>query len=110
MQSGDSDRADVEISTSTPDNLSFILSNDITIFANTENFGIDDGNASGSATVTALLTANSDTNIATATYNLFFNVLSNEFVYTTDTNTSEIILSVTDPTGQPVTSIDSSNG
>ena len=52
-----------------------------------------------------LLTANNATNTATRNYYLYLNITSNDFIYTVDENTPELILTITDPEGNPVTSI-----
>ena len=53
----------------------------------------------------ASLKANSTTNTATYTYNVYFNVKSNNFIYTTDDKKAEVVLTITDPNGNEITSL-----
>ena len=93
------------ISSNTVDNLSFNIGNVISISATEENFTQGGNNLFGSTTVSATLTANNYTNNATRNYYVYLNIDTNNFVYTTDTEETELFLSITDPLGNPVTSI-----
>ena len=93
------------ISSNTVDNLSFNIGNAISISATEENFTQGGNNLSGSTQASATLTANNYTNNATRNYYVYLNIDTNNFVYTTDTNETELFLSITDPLGNPVTSI-----
>ena len=105
-QLGDGASADVNLSSNTTDSLKFSVSGPISLNINQFNFGIGAGNLSSNATASATMLANNSTNTATYTYYVYFRINSNEFTYTTSDSKPEIILTVTDPTGQPVTSID----
>ena len=105
-QLGDGASADVNLSSNTTDSLKFSVSGPISLNINQFNFGVGAGNEDSSATATATLLANNNTNTATFNYYVYFRINSNEYVYTTSDSKPEIILTVTDPTGQPVTSID----
>ena len=107
LQSGDS--KDVDINANTTDDLQFNISNDISLNINQFNFGINAGNLSSNATATATLLANNSTNTATYTYYVYFRINYNEFVYTSSASKPEIILSITNPSGQEVTSIEGLN-
>ena len=65
---------------------------------------------SGNLTVTSnpqvSLLANNSLNSAQYSYNLYLNVYNNNFVYTTPSNSPEIILTIIDPNDNLVTSID----
>ena len=63
-------------------------------------------NLSNSTYVSAVLKANSTTNTATYTYNVYFNVKSNNFIYTTTEKKAEIILTVIDPDNNEITTLD----
>ncbi len=63
-------------------------------------------NLSNSTYVSAVLKANSTTNTATYTYNVYFNVKSNNFIYTTTEKKAEIILTVLDPDNNEITTLD----
>ena len=105
-QIGEPATGNVGVDTDTPDNLVFDVSNDINITITQFNFGPDDGNQSDSAVASASLTANSTNDTANYTYYVYFKINTNEYVYTTQDSQTEILLKVTAPTGQPVTSIE----
>ena len=105
-QLGDGAQTDVDIGSNTTDSLTFDVNNAINLNINQFNFGVGAGNLSSSATASATLLANNSSNTATYTYYVYFKINSNEFTYTTSDSKPEIILTVTDPAGQPVTSID----
>ena len=105
-QLDDGANANVDVDTDIPDNLVFDVNKDIGITITQFNFGPNAGNKSDSAIASASLTANSTNNTATYTYYVYFKINNNNYVYTTADQKPEIILTVTDPTGAPVTSID----
>ena len=105
-QLGDGARADVNLGSNTTDSLTFDVDNAINLNINQFNFGVGAGNLLSNATASATLLANDNTNTATYTYYVYFKINSNEFIYTTSDSKPEIILTVTDPEGNPVTSID----
>ena len=96
---------DTSIITGTTDLLSFKFGDEINIQANQDNFGAGMGNLSDSTTGTALLRAGDTTNNVDATYNIYLIIESNNFEYTTENQTPEILLNVTDPNGNPVENI-----
>ena len=96
---------DTNIITGTTDLLSFKFGDEINIQANQDNFGAGMGNLSDSTTGTALLRAGDTTNNVDATYNIYLIIESNNFEYTTENQTPEILLNVTDPNGNPVENI-----
>ena len=105
-QLGNGASANVDLDTSTTDSLTFDVGDDISLSINQFNFGIGAGNLTSNTTASATLLANNASNTATYNYYVYFRINSNEFVYTTEDNKPEIILTVTDPEGNPVTSID----
>ena len=105
-QIGEPATGNVNVATDTPDNLQFNVSNDISININQFNFGPDAGNQSDDAVASATLLANSTNDTATYTYYVYFKINNNDYVYTTDDQKPEIILTVTDPTGAPVTEVE----
>ena len=105
-QLGDGASADVDLSSDTTDSLKFSVSGPISLNINQFNFGVGAGNLDSNATATATLLANNNTKTATFNYYVYFRINSNEYVYTTSDSKPEIILTVTDPEGNPVTSID----
>ena len=105
-QLDDGAQTDVNVGSNTTDSLTFDVNNAINLNINQFNFGVGAGNLSSNATASATLLANNSSNTATYTYYVYFKINSNEFVYTTSDSKPEILLTVTDPTGQPVTAID----
>ena len=104
-QSNSGARTDVDVITGTTDLLSFSFGDLINIQANEENFGQGMGNLSDDTTGTAILRANNTTNSVTTRYNIYLVIESNNFEYTTEEGTPEILLNVTDPNGNKVENI-----
>ena len=105
-QGGAASNSAVRVQTSTTDNLSFSVGSSIALTADQTSFASGKGNITGSTTATALLTPNNATNKATNYYNIYFNITNNSFIYTTSDNQAELLLQITDPNGNVVTSID----
>ena len=101
-QGGGTGNINVNAGTATTDNLSFQTGSAISLTANQEDFGSGAGNKTGSTTASATLTANNATNNATRHYYLYLDITSNDFEYTTEEETAELILTITDPEGTPV--------
>ena len=99
------EKAPVDITTDTTDNLLFDVEDNINLAINKYNFGPGNGDLTSHAKATATLRANSTDNTATYNYYLYFNIESNEFVYTTSDHKPEIILTITDPNGNQVTEV-----
>ena len=108
-QLGDGVQTDVDIGSNTTDSLTFDVNNAINLNINQFNFGVGAGNLSSSATASATLLANNSSNTATYTYYVYFKINSNEFVYTTTEQKPEIVLTITNPNGEEVTSIEGLN-
>ena len=104
-----SEEGNINIISETTDRLNFDISDEINLNINQFNFGVGAGNLNRSATGTATLLANSKTNTANYTYYVYFKINSNDFVYTTSDSKPEIILTITNPSGQEVTSIEGLN-
>ena len=104
-QSNGGANIDTDVITGTTDLLSFSFGDEINIQANEENFAEGMPSLSDSTTGTAILRANNATNSATATYNIYLIIEANDFEYTTEDQTPEILLNVTDPNGNPVENI-----
>ena len=104
-QGSGSGRIDTSVITGTTDLLSFSFGDLINIHATEENFGEGMGDLSDSTTGTAILKANNSTNEANVTYNIYLIIEENDFVYTSDNGTPEILLNVTDPNGNMVENI-----
>ncbi|MEG2235995.1 MAG: hypothetical protein RR144_06160, partial [Clostridia bacterium] len=72
------------------------------------NFTQNGGNIEGSTTASAKLIANNDTKTATKYYSVSLDISKNGYIYTSGT-TPELMMTVTDPSGAPITTIDGLN-
>ena len=104
---GTGTNADVKVTTYTTDVFNFEVGSDISIYADATSFASGKGNASGSTFAKAMLTANNKTNTATEHYYLYLNISNNTFTYTQNKNTPELLLTITDASGNAVTDITS---
>ena len=104
-QGGSSSQADVSVKTATTDVLILSTGEEINITADQFTFGKDMGNRDGSTYAKAELRANNSTNNAKANYYVYLDIKENSFIYTTENKTAELILTVTDPDGNPVTKV-----
>ena len=98
---------DINVTTYTLDLLSFEMGSDIKINADQTSFASGKGNATGSTFAKAILTANNKTNTATKNYYMYLNISNNTFTYTQNENTPELLLTITDVSGNEITSITS---
>lgn len=98
---------DVNVVTVTGDLLTFKIDNAINISVTQSDFKKGAGNKSGSTKASAILTASNSKNIESTSdrYNIYFIIEANDFIYTTDNATAEILLNVTDPNGNKVENI-----
>ena len=98
---------DVNVVTATSDLLTFKIDKDINIIVSQSDFKKGAGNKSDSTKASAILTASNSKNIESSSdrYNIYFIIEANDFIYTTDNATAEIILNVTDPNGNKVENI-----
>lgn len=98
-------KTDVMGSSDTVDDFKFELGDPLKIDATPTTLKENGTNYVTSTTAKALLKANSTKNTATYNYYVYFLIASNTFTYS-DGSTPEIILTVTNPSGDEVTSID----
>ena len=98
-------KTDVMGSSDTVDDFKFELGNPLKINATPTTLKENGTNYVTSTTAKALLKANSTKKTATYNYYVYFQIKSNTFTYS-DGSTPEIILSVTNPNGEEVTSIE----
>ena len=93
------------ITADTTDNLKFSVNKDISL--NPTQFSVTEGGGglSDSAVGTASLLANSTNNTFSTTYYVYFNINSNNYVYTTEDNKPEIVLTILDPNNNPITEL-----
>ena len=104
---GTSSNTDVKVTTYTTDALSFEVGSDISLYADQTTFASGKGNAAGNTFAKAILTANNKTNTSTMNYYLYLKISKNSFGYTQNTSTPELLLTITDASGNAVTDITS---
>ena len=104
---GTGTNTDVRVTTYTTDVFNFEVGSDISIYADATSFASGKGNASGNTFAKAILTANNKTNTSTMNYYLYLNISNNTFIYTQNVNTPELLLTITDASGNAVTDITS---
>ena len=105
-RTGEGKQAGTTITTGTVDDLKFNVSKEnLSLNINQFNFASGSGNLSDNVTATASLKANSTKNTATYNYYVYFQIESNDYVYTTTDKKPEIVLSITGPNGE-ITSVD----
>ena len=106
---GDPAAADIRINANTVDTFTFATGNQITFNLDQESFASGKGNIAGNTYASAMLTANNKTNTATEHYYLYLNIENNSFTYSINTNTPEIIMTITDNAGTEVKDISTLN-
>ena len=104
-QYGSASNADVNVTTYTTDVLTFETGDAINITADQNTFAEGKGNATSSTFARATLQANNKTNEATANYYVYLNISSNDFEYSKDNSSPELLLSITDNSGNQVTKL-----
>ena len=97
-------QTNVAIKGDTIDDYSLKVGNPLKLDATPTTLKENGSNYTTSTTATASLKANSTKNTATYNYYLYFQIENNTFTYTSGT-TPEIILTITNPNGEEVTSI-----
>ena len=105
-QTGEGSQADVKINANTVDTLTFETGSSLTFTADQETFSKGKASLSDTTFAKAILTANNKTNSATNNYNLYLNISDNNFTYTQNENTPELLLQITDASNNAITSID----
>ena len=105
-RTGEGKQAGTTITTGTVDDLKFNVSKEnLSLNINQFNFASGAGNLTDNVTATASLKANSTKNTATYNYYVYFQIESNDYVYTATDKKPEIVLSITGPNGE-ITSVD----
>ena len=104
-QGGTGSSTEVKVTTYTTDMLTFTTGNAISLYADQSSFGQEKGSLSGETFAKATLVANNKTNEATDNYYVYFNIENNTFKYTLGEDKPELILTVTGPDGNEVTSL-----
>ncbi len=102
----DYSKTNTSISTGTSGALTFIDGAPIDLYADMNNFSEDDGSISSTTTSIANLKSGADNIEVFGNYQVYLNISKNEFVYSVSEDTPELILTVTDPSGNAVTEIE----
>lgn len=102
----DSAKRNASVTSDAVDILKFEIDKDISL--NPTQFNVVEGgdNLQDTAVGSAILRANSTNDNATYNYYVYFNIKSNNYIYTTNDYKPEIVLTIINPEGSPVTSID----
>ena len=104
-QGGTAGSTEVKVTTYTTDMLTFTTGSAISLYADQSSFGQEKGSLSGETFAKATLVANNKTNEATDNYYVYFNIENNTFKYTLGEDKPELILTVTGPDENEVTSL-----
>ncbi len=97
---------DVDVSTETTEKLIFTPGTPINLVANIGNFPEAGDSLESTTSSTAQILASSGSGNASATYNVYFNINTNDFEYVVDADNPELLLQVIDPNGDEVTNLD----
>ena len=102
----DSAKRNASVTSDAVDILKFEIDKDISL--NPTQFNVVEGgdNLQDTAVGSAILRANSTDNNATYNYYVYFQINSNNYIYTTTEQTPEIVLTIINPEGSPITNID----
>ena len=98
-------RENVTLNSDETDKLDFEIGDPLSVDATPTTLPENGANLVDTTTAKAILTANSTNNTAEYSYWVYFTISNNTFIYS-DGSTPEIILTVTDPDGNPVTNIE----
>lgn len=108
-QTGEGSQTDIKINANTVDTFTFETGSAINLSLDQTSFASGKGNITGSTYASAKLTANNKTNTATEHYYLYLNISDNTFTYSINESTAEIIMTVTDSSGNEITNISTLN-
>lgn len=109
MQVSGGARNDINISADKTDQYQLNVDKDIYLNPTQFNLTQSDGNLVDSAIGTASLIANTTYNTASYNYNVKFSISSNTFIYTTETQKPEVILTIIGPDEEEVISVSGLN-
>ena len=104
---GNDASSNLNVITATTDLTTFKIDKAINVSVTQSDFAKGSGNKSDSTKAIATLTASNSSNIDKSSdrYNVYFIIEANDFIYTTNDTTPEILLNVTDPNGNKVENI-----
>ncbi len=99
---GDSAKTSVQVLSNLSDKLTFEQGDPISLKITPETLAEGGENVVGSTTSSVKLIANNNTKVAKAAYDVYFEINTNDFFYTTETNEPEIILTIKDQNNNEV--------
>ena len=105
-QGGSATSTNLNVTTYTTDVFTFAVGDEINLEITQSNFASGKGNAVGNTFASATLTANNKTNTATEHYYLYLNIENNDFEYTVNNTTPELMLTIKNSEGNEVTDIE----
>ena len=108
-QTGEGSQTDIKINANTVDTFTFATGSAMSLSLDQTSFASGAGNKTGSTYASANLTANNKTNTATEHYYLYLKIENNTFTYSINESTPEIIMTVTNSSGNEVTNISTLN-
>ncbi len=103
---GDDAITDLDVTTEKEARLVFTPGGPIEIVSSLNNFSDGSGSLSGTTTSTAKLTSSTTEAVVSEEYYVYYNITDNNYVYTQNDTTPELILEVTDPEGNVINNID----
>lgn len=96
----------VDVNAATTNYILFETGKPINIHATKDNFSNNMGNISSNTFAQAFIKANDSSAPMSINYNLYLDILDNDFVYSTENNDAELLFSIKDPDGNEITQID----
>ncbi len=105
-QSSSPANTNANVGTEVGEKLIFTPGLEMTLNASQDNFGEGDGSLSTATTSSATLVANSSSGSASQSYNVYFDITANDFVYSQNSDIAELLLTITDPEGNVLTNIE----
>ena len=105
-QMGEGKQTDITVKSTTTDLLTFEVGDSLLFEISMENFSKGAGNLSGETFAQANLIANNKTNVASSSYNVYLLINANNFKYSMADKKAELLLQITDPSGNSLTSVD----
>lgn len=95
----------VDVNSATTSYILFETGKPINLYATRENFSKNMGNLSSNTFAQAYIKANDPETPTSVNYNLYLEILDNDFVYSTEDKNAELLFSIKDPNGNEVTQI-----
>ncbi len=97
---------DVNLGSETSEKLIFTPGSELSLAANMTNLAEGGNSLSDTTMSSAKLVASSSGGSASSSYQVYFSINTNDFVYSVGESTPEILLQITDPEGNEITNVD----